>query len=118
MLCAVLDELAANDPRVVVIHLRRNYGQTAAVTPGFDHARGGILIPVDADMQNDPADIPALVAKLETGYDVVSGWRRRRQDSGLTRVFPSKCENWIISVVSGVPLHTITDAPSRRTGVR
>jgi glycosyltransferase involved in cell wall biosynthesis len=99
-----LDELARKDARVRVVHFRTNYGQTAAVTAAIDYSRGAILVPMDADLQNDPADIPALVRKLEDGYDVVSGWRRNRQDS-FSRVLPSRCANWLISFVSGVPLH-------------
>src|ERR1035438_8054634 len=75
-----LCRLAEPDPEVKVINLRRNFGQTAAMSAGFDHARGRVIIPMDGDLQNDPADIPLLLAKLEEGYDVVSGWRRDRQD--------------------------------------
>ena len=100
----LLDELARKDACVRVIHFRTNYGQTAAVTAAIDYSRGSILVPMDADLQNDPADIPALVAKLEEGYDVVSGWRKDRQDK-WSRVLPSRCANWLISRVSGVPLH-------------
>ena len=102
---ARLTALAESDPRVVVVDLRRNFGQTAAMSAGIDHARGEIVIPLDGDLQNDPADIPALVAKLEEGYDVVSGWRKNRQDAALTRTFPSRCANWLISRISGVSLH-------------
>jgi glycosyltransferase involved in cell wall biosynthesis len=100
----LLDELADKDARVRVIHFRTNYGQTAAVTAAIDYSRGSILVPMDADLQNDPADIPALVRKLDEGYDVVSGWRKNRQDA-FSRVLPSRCANWLISRVSGVPLH-------------
>lgn len=100
-----LDHLANADPRVTVIHFRRNYGQTAAMTAGIDHARGEIIVPIDADLQNDPADIPALVSKLEQGFDVVSGWRKDRQDRTLSRKLPSWCANWLISKISGVYLH-------------
>lgn len=99
-----LDELARKDHRVRVVHFRTNYGQTAAVTAAIDYSRGSILVPMDADLQNDPADIPALVGKLENGFDVVSGWRKNRQDP-LSRVVTSRCANWLISLVSGVPLH-------------
>lgn len=101
----ILDELADGDPRVFAVHLRRNFGQTAALVAGIDHSRGEIIVPIDGDLQNDPADIPALVAELESGYDVVSGWRKDRQDRALTRRFPSVCANWLISRISGVRLH-------------
>jgi glycosyltransferase involved in cell wall biosynthesis len=100
----LLDGLARDDARVRVIHFRANYGQTAAVTAAIDYSRGSILVPMDADLQNDPADIPALVRKLEDGYDVVSGWRKDRHDA-FSRVLPSRCANWLISRVSGVALH-------------
>jgi glycosyltransferase involved in cell wall biosynthesis len=100
----LLDEIAAKDPRVVVIHFRRNFGQTAAMAAGFDHARGEILVPMDGDLQNDPKDIGRLLAKIDEGYDVVSGWRRARQDP-LTKKIPSKIANWLISRVTGVPIH-------------
>jgi glycosyltransferase involved in cell wall biosynthesis len=101
---ALLDELAARDPRFVVIHFRRNFGQTAAMAAGFDHARGQILIPMDGDLQNDPLDIGRLLAKLDEGFDVVSGWRRERQDP-ISKRIPSRIANAIISWVSGVRLH-------------
>ena len=94
----VLKEIAARDSRVRVISLRRNYGQTAAMSAGIDAARGEILIPMDADLQNDPADIARLLEKLDEGYDVVSGWRKNRQDKMLTRKIPSKIANKIISI--------------------
>ncbi len=100
-----LDEAAARDPRFVAIHLRRNYGQTAAMSAGFDHARGDVIVAMDADLQNDQADIPKLLAKLDEGYDVVSGWRRHREDNWLTRVLPSRIANWLISWSTGVRLH-------------
>lgn len=101
----VLRELAAKDPRVVVISLKRNYGQTAAMSAGIDAARGRVLIPMDADLQNDPADIRRLLDKLDEGYDVVSGWRRNRQDKMITRKIPSMLANRLISWIGGVPLH-------------
>jgi glycosyltransferase involved in cell wall biosynthesis len=101
----VLREIAASDPRVRVISLRRNYGQTAAMSAGIDAARGRVLVPMDADLQNDPADIKRLLAKLDEGYDVVSGWRKHRQDKMLTRKIPSVIANRIISWIGGVPLH-------------
>jgi len=102
---AKLREIAARDARVRVISLRRNYGQTAAMSAGIDHARGQILIPMDADLQNDPADIPRLLAKLDEGYDVVSGWRKDRKDRWLTRQIPSRLANRLVAKLSGVELH-------------
>jgi glycosyltransferase involved in cell wall biosynthesis len=102
---AVLDKVAAGDPNVKVIHLRRNFGQTAAMMAGIDFARGDIIIPMDGDLQNDPKDIPRLVAKLDEGFDVVSGWRTGRMDASLTRNFPSWLANRLISFISGVRLH-------------
>src|ERR1700730_727271 len=102
---AVLREIAGRDPRVRVIALRRNYGQTPAMTAGIDAARGEVLIPMDADLQNDPADIVRLLEKIDEGYDVVSGWRRNRQDKLFTRKIPSMLANRIISWLSCVPLH-------------
>jgi glycosyltransferase involved in cell wall biosynthesis len=100
----LLDELAAKDPRAVVVHFRRNFGQTAAMSAGFDLARGKILVPMDGDLQNDPDDVGRLLAKLDEGHDVVSGWRKDRQDP-LSKKIPSRIANAIISWVSGVPLH-------------
>ncbi|REJ75232.1 MAG: glycosyltransferase [Acidobacteria bacterium] len=100
-----LRAIAQQDPRVVVIALRRNYGQTAAMSAGIDAARGEILIPMDADLQNDPADIEKLLAKLEEGYDVVSGWRVDRKDKLFTRKIPSWMANRVISAIGGVHLH-------------
>ena len=82
--------IAARDQRVKVVQFRRNFGQTAAMSAGIDHSRGDILVFLDADLQNDPADIPRLIAKLNEGYDVVSGWRKDRQDAFITRTFPSR----------------------------
>ena len=101
----LLDKIAAEDPRVKVIHFRRNFGQTAAMMAGFDFAKGDIIIPMDGDLQNEPADIPLLLAKLDEGYDVVSGWRKDRQDNALQRNLPSIMANQLISFVSGVRLH-------------
>lgn len=101
----VLREIAAEDGRVRVISLRRNYGQTAAMSAGIDAAKGAILIPMDADLQNDPADIARLLEKLDEGYDVVSGWRRNRQDKLISRKIPSRIANRIISWIGGVKLH-------------
>jgi len=102
---AILRELAAKDSRVRVVALRRNYGQTAAMAAGIDAARGRVLIPMDADLQNDPADIARLLDKLDEGYDVVSGWRKNRQDKLITRKIPSMLANRLISWIGGVPLH-------------
>lgn len=101
----IIDEIAALDPRVMGIHFRRNFGQTAALTAGIDHARGSVIVPIDADLQNDPRDIPKLLARLDEGIDVVSGWRRDRKDRSLTRVLPSRVANWLISRITGVRLH-------------
>lgn len=101
----ILREISAEDIRVRVISLRRNYGQTAAMSAGIDAAKGGILIPMDADLQNDPTDISRLLEKLDEGFDVVSGWRKDRQDPFITRRFPSMIANKIISWIGGVPLH-------------
>jgi glycosyltransferase involved in cell wall biosynthesis len=101
----ILKEIAAEDERVRVISLRRNYGQTAAMSAGIDAAKGEILIPMDADLQNDPADIARLLQKLDEGYDVVSGWRKNRQDKLISRKIPSQIANKVISWIGGVPLH-------------
>ncbi len=102
---SVLREIAGEDDRVRVISLRRNYGQTAAMSAGIDAAKGEILIPMDADLQNDPADIARLLEKLDEGYDVVSGWRKNRQDKLISRKIPSQIANLVISWIGGVPLH-------------
>jgi len=102
---AILKDIAAKDDRVRVISLRRNYGQTAAMAAGIDAAKGEILIPMDADLQNDPADIKRLLDKLDEGYDVVSGWRKNRQDKLISRKIPSQLANRIISWIGGVHLH-------------
>ena len=101
----VLRALAGSYPELRVIDLARNYGQTAAIMAGFDHAIGDIIVPIDADLQNDPADIPLLLAKLDEGYDVVSGWRKNRQDAAISRNFISRIANTVISNLSGVHLH-------------
>ena len=100
-----LDRLAADDDRVRVIRFVRNYGQTAALTAGIRHAAHPIIITLDADLQNDPADIPAMLAKLDEGYDVVCGWRKDRQDAKWTRNVPSAIANRLISELSNVHLH-------------
>ncbi|MGF1460164.1 MAG: glycosyltransferase family 2 protein [Leptolyngbyaceae cyanobacterium] len=101
----LLRELAAENGHLSVLLLRRNYGQTAAMAAGFDYARGKVIITLDGDLQNDPADIPLLMNKLDEGYDLVSGWRKHRQDDRLTRLLPSKIANWIIGRVTGVSIH-------------
>jgi len=102
----ILEELAGRDPEHVrVILFRRNFGQTAAIAAGIDHSQGEVIVFLDADMQNDPADIPMMLAKLDEGYDVVSGWRKHRKDFFLTRTLPSAIANVLISWVTGVRLH-------------
>ena len=100
-----LQRIAAEDKRLKVIRFRRNFGQTAAMSAGFDAASGNIIIPMDGDLQNDPADIPCLIAKLNEGYDVVSGWRKERKDTIITRRIPSMLANALISSFTGVHLH-------------
>jgi glycosyltransferase involved in cell wall biosynthesis len=102
---AVLERLHALDPRVRVIRFRRNFGQTAAFAAGFAHARGRVIVTSDGDLQNDPIDIPNLVKTLESGYDIVCGWRRRRKDAFLSRLVPSFLANRLISWATGVRLH-------------
>jgi len=102
---AILRDLALADPRWRVVRFRRNFGQTAAFSAGFERARGDVVVTIDADLQNDPADIGALLAKMNEGYDVVSGWRERRQDPFLNRRLPSMLANGLISRVTGVALH-------------
>lgn len=101
----VLKDLASRDERVRVIAFARNYGQTAALDEGFRAASGRIVIPMDADRQNDPADIPRLLRRLEEGYDVVSGWRHQRRDAFWTKTLPSRVANRVVSLVTGVDLH-------------
>jgi glycosyltransferase involved in cell wall biosynthesis len=102
---ARLRELRLADPRVQTVRFRRNFGQTAALAAGFDRARGQVVITMDGDSQNDPGEIPRLLQKIEEGYDVVSGWRVRRQDRLLSRRLPSQIANWLIGRVTGVRLH-------------
>lgn len=102
---ALLDELAAGDPRVRVVHLRRNYGQTAALMAAIQNSTGEIIVTMDGDGQNDPADIPRLLEKIAEGFDVVSGWRAERADPALTRRAPSVAANWLISRLLRVRLH-------------
>ena len=101
----LLEEIAAVDSRVLVIKLRRNFGQTSALAAGFDHAAGAFIFAMDGDLQHDPNDIPAFIEKLDEGYDVVSGWREKRIDSFLLRRIPSRCANWMMARLSGVSIH-------------
>jgi glycosyltransferase involved in cell wall biosynthesis len=101
---AAIDRWAGRDSRIKAIRFRRNFGQTAAMMAGIDAASGDILIPMDGDLQNDPADIPRLIAKLDEGFDVVSGWRKDRQDEFLRRTLPSRIANILVSKIGGVPL--------------
>src|SRR5450432_4087997 len=101
----LLEEIAAVDSRVMVIKLRRNFGQTSALAAGFDHAQGDFLISMDGDLQHDPEEIPNFLERLEEGYDVVSGWRSHRADNLIFRRVPSACANWIMARISGVDIH-------------
>ncbi|MDE3104156.1 MAG: glycosyltransferase family 2 protein [Acidobacteriota bacterium] len=101
----LLEEIAAVDSRVLVIKLRRNFGQTSALAAGFDHAQGDFVLAMDGDLQHNPAEIPAFLGKLEEGYDVVSGWRSQRGDNFLLRRIPSRAANWLMAVLSGVNIH-------------
>ncbi len=101
----ILQRLAAEDRRVRVIHFMRNYGQTAAFAAGIAHATGEVIVFLDADLQNDPRDIPSLLAKLDEGFDVVSGWRKARKDTFLSRTLPSRIANALISWATGCRLH-------------
>jgi glycosyltransferase involved in cell wall biosynthesis len=101
----LLEEIAAVDSRVLVVKLRRNFGQTSALAAGFDHASGEFILAMDGDLQHDPNDIPNFIEKLEEGYDVVSGWRKERIDSFLMRRVPSHCANWLMARLSGVDIH-------------
>ncbi len=102
---ALMDKIASEDPRFRPLHFVRNYGQTAAMSAGFRHSRAPLIVSMDADLQNDPQDIPAMIARLEEGYDLVCGWRKSRQDRFLDRKLPSILANRLISWVSRVPLH-------------
>jgi glycosyltransferase involved in cell wall biosynthesis len=101
----VLQEIAAIDSRVTVVRLRRNFGQTSALAAGFDHAGGEYIIAMDGDLQHDPADIPLFLEKIDEGYDIVSGWRKRRVDNLWLRRIPSRCANWLMAKLSGVDIH-------------
>jgi glycosyltransferase involved in cell wall biosynthesis len=102
-----LDELAAEHDCLKAVHLRRNYGQTAAMDAGIHLATGEVIVTLDADLQNDPADIPTMIAKLEEGYDLVHGWRKDRHDALVSRRIPSRVANWLISRVTGFPVHDL-----------
>jgi len=102
---ALLREIAAVDSRVTVVKLRRNFGQTAGLAAGFDHARGEYIIAMDGDLQHDPADIPVFLEKIGEGYDIVSGWRKNRVDNFWMRRIPSRCANWLMAKLSGVDIH-------------
>ena len=102
---AVLRQLAAQTPELVAVLLRRNYGQTPAMSAGFDASRGELIVTLDGDLQNDPADIPLLLERLEQGFDLVSGWRHQRQDPAVSRKLPSRVANRLIARVTGVRLH-------------
>ena len=101
----LLREIAAVDSRVTVVKLRRNFGQTSALAAGFDHSRGDYIIAMDGDLQHDPADIPIFLEKIAEGFDIVSGWRKRRIDNLWLRRIPSMCANWLMAKLSGVPIH-------------
>ena len=101
----LLEEIAAVDSRVLLIKLRRNFGQTSALAAGFDHASGDAILAMDGDLQHDPAEIPQFLAKLEEGYDVVSGWRAQRADNFVMRRIPSGIANWLMARLSGVDIH-------------
>jgi glycosyltransferase involved in cell wall biosynthesis len=101
----LLEEIAAVDSRVLIVKLRRNFGQTSALSAGFDHSSGEFVLAMDGDLQHDPNDIPAFLEKLDEGYDVVSGWRKIRIDNFFLRRIPSACANWIMGRLSGVPIH-------------
>jgi len=100
-----LAEIHERNPKYKVIQFRRNYGQTAAMSAGFDYSAGNVIVTIDADLQNDPKDIPKILEKMEEGYDVVSGWRKERKDPFLTRKVPSKIANWLVSILAGIHLH-------------
>jgi glycosyltransferase involved in cell wall biosynthesis len=101
----LMEEIAAVDSRVLVVRLRRNFGQTSALAAGFDHASGDFILAMDGDLQHDPNEIPFFIEKLEAGYDVVSGWRKERKDSFILRRIPSSCANWLMAKLSGVDIH-------------
>lgn len=101
----LLDEIAMQDPHIRIIHFRRNFGQTAAMSAGFAHARGDVVVAMDGDLQNDPRDIRKLVAEIDKGFDLVSGWRKNRKDKALSRKLPSLLANRLIGWITGVKIH-------------
>ena len=101
----LLSELAVIDPHVTIVRLRRNFGQTAALAAGFTHSKSEYVIAMDGDLQHNPAEIPKFLEKLEEGYDIVSGWRKRRIDNLWLRKIPSRCANWLMAKLSGVDIH-------------
>src|SRR5437016_834944 len=101
----LLANLVETDPRLTVVRLRRNFGQTAALSAGFHEAKGEVVIAMDGDLQHAPEDIPLLLEKIDQGYDIASGWRKNRVDNAVTRKFPSRIANWMMKRVSGVELH-------------
>lgn len=100
----LLANLVETDPHLKVIRLRRNFGQTAALSAGFDEAQGSVIVSLDGDLQHEPEDIPTLLAKIDEGYDIASGWRKERVDNAITRKFPSRIANWLMAKASGVNL--------------
>lgn len=102
-----LQEIATRDPHVKVVRFRRNYGQTAAMHAGIQHATGDVIVTMDGDMQNDPTDIPMMLDKIDEGFDLVHGWRKNRKDAFVNRKLPSKIANWLISKVTGFPIHDL-----------
>src|SRR5579864_3251029 len=116
--CRLLEEIAAVDSRVLIVKLRRNFGQTSALAAGFDHAEGEFILAMDGDLQHDPHDIPVFLQKLREGYDIVSGWRKQRIDNFVLRRIPSKVANWLMAKLSGVNLHDFgTTFKAYRRGV-
>ncbi len=103
----LLDQMAQTDARLRVVHFRRNYGQTAAMQAGIEQARGEYLVMLDGDLQNEPKDIPGMIEQLDAGYDLVHGWRKNRHDAFVTRKLPSRIANWLISRVTGFPIHDL-----------
>ena len=103
----VLNQVASRCQNVKVIHLRRNFGQTAAMSAGLEYASGEVIVTLDGDLQNDPSDIPMMLQKIDEGYDLVHGWRKHRQDAFVNRKLPSKIANWIIAKVTGFPVHDL-----------
>ena len=104
---ALLDRCAEADPRLHIVHFRRNYGQTAAMQAGIEQARGETLVMLDGDLQNEPKDIPKMLEQIDSGYDLVHGWRKERHDALVTRKLPSQMANWLISRVTGFPIHDL-----------